>query len=162
MDLKKEDDIPSSSAILQIESFGIKYRIVNIPPGIHCVNQSAEAAGIPIQRAFKTLLLKSKFNEFLLCNLPYIQQIDTKKLSIVSSLTGLSMAPTVDIAPIIGSECNTVSPLGLCQALPYYVDNQLFEDCLVYLGSGISDVVIEVSSVDLLNSLHPVCGDFSK
>ena len=161
MDLKKEDNVLSSSAILQIESFGIKYRIVKLPPGIHCASQSAEAAGIPIQRAFKTLL-KSKFDEFLLCSLPCIQQVDTKKLSIVSNLTGLSMAPKADIAPIIGFECNTVSPFGLCQALPYYVDNQLLEDRLVYLGSGISDVVIELPSVDLLNSLHPVCGDFSK
>ncbi len=162
MDLKKEDNVPSSSAILQIESFGIKYRIVKLPPGIHCASQSAEVAGIPIQRAFKTLLLKSKFDKFLLCSLPYTQQVDTKKLSIVSNLTGLSMAPRADIAPIIGFECNAVSPFGLCQALPYYVDNQLLEDRLVYLGSGISDVVIELSSVDLLNSLHPVCGDFSK
>jgi len=34
---------------------------------------------------------------FLLCSLPYIQQVDTKKLSIVSNLTGLSMVPRADI-----------------------------------------------------------------
>lgn len=116
MDLKKEDNVPPSPAIVQIENLGIKYRIVQLPPGVRSASESASASGIPIERAFKTLLLKSNFDEFLLCSLPCLQQVDPKKLSTVSGLTGLSMAPRADIARITGFECNMVSPFGLSQA----------------------------------------------
>jgi len=92
---------------------------------------------------------------FLLCSLPYIQQVDTKKLSIVSNLTGLSMVPRADIYTHHRLRMQ-YGQSTVCPSSTLAVDNQLFEDRLVYLGSEYLSVVIEVSSVDLLNSLPSV------
>lgn len=110
----------------------------------------AEAAGIPVDKVFKTLVLEGDKNGYFVCIIPGGEEIDLKKAAIASSNKKVVMIKMKDLEPITGYIRGGCSPLGMKKNFPVYMDEKAFNHSLIYISAGIRGMQIKLSPNDLL------------
>lgn len=154
-----DDETLDSRSIDCVRRLGIPFRLIRHPKGTRTAQQLAALAGLPVDRVFKTILLRSAAGEYVLCSVPCLQQIDVAKVAALAGTEPLELATRDEVESVAGYRGNTVCAFGMRCPVPYYVDPQLFDDAQVYLGSGVAGVDLAVAVADLLRTLHPICAD---
>lgn len=80
-------------------------------------------------------------------------QVDWKTLRRHLGQSRLTTATAEEVLAITGYAIGAVSPLGLPQPLPIYIDDSVLAETEISLGSGVRGVTVILRSEDLLRAL---------
>ena len=145
-----------SPAAKHLSALGIDYGIAPHAKGVRSAEEFARAARIPLDRVFKTMLLKDFGGKHFLLICPAAERVDFDRLR-----ERFGAKPTLakrdEVSAATGYEPNSVSPFGIKRQLPLYADSRLFHGDRVYLGSGTPRIDIEITTQSVFEALQPIC-----
>lgn len=125
--------------------------------GDHIVSQvDMEAKDI-----FKTLVLKGN-NDYLVCCIPVLEEIDLKKLAKLSNHKSVAMIPMKDLLGVTGYIRGGCSPVGMKKKFNTYFDSSINKCGKIALSAGKRGYQMVVDAKELVSYLNAVIGDVIK
>lgn len=153
-------EVYSTPAEKHLQALGIPYRMVPHPQGISSSADFAKLVGIPLARVFKTLLLKSSDQDFVLCSLPADRKVTMSGLADAAGVRDLAMAPAGEINRILNTP-NVTPFTEAAIGLQFFLDSHALDEEVLYIGSGVPGFDVEIRVIDLLLATKPRLGKFA-
>ena len=110
----------------------------------------AEQLGQPIERLFKTLVLRGDRNGLFVCVIPGAEEVDLKKAAKVTGNKKCDLIPMKELLPTTGYIRGGCSPVGMKKALPTYFHTSINEYEYVYCSAGQRGLQFHISPADLI------------
>ena len=131
-----------------LEDLGIPYEVVEIDPAFSATAAFCEKYGYPLEQTCNTIIVlgKGATSKLAACVVPGAARLDVNNC--VRKLLGVrkaSFAPAELMKEATGMEVDGVTPLGLPECMPVYVDEHLTACEWVILGAGTRDAKVKVS-----------------
>ena len=130
----------------------IKYRIKeyeydeNHLSGEHIVNQ----VDLDANQIYKTLVLKG-IDDYLVCCIPVLEEIDLKKLAKVTHHKKVEMIYQKDLLKVTGYIRGGCSPIGMKKTFPTYYQKSILELEEVAVSAGKRGLQVILKPQDLIN-----------
>ncbi len=130
-----------------LEDLGIPYEVLEIDPAFSDTAAFCERYGYPLEQTCNTIIVlgKGETRKFAACVVAGATRLDVNKR--VRKLLGVrkaSFAPAELMREVTGMEVGGVTPIGLPEGMPLYVDERLTAHEWVILGAGSRDAKIKV------------------
>lgn len=110
----------------------------------------AEQLNEPIEKVFKTLVLKGDKTGYFVCIIPGAEELDLKKAAKISGNKNCDMIPMKELLPITGYIRGACSPIGMKKAFPTF----MHESCLsfgdIYVSAGKRGLQVNINPSDLI------------
>lgn len=105
----------------------------------------------PVNRLFKTLVLKGDKSGYFICIIPGDQELNLKLAAKVSDNKNCQMIPMKDLLNVTGYIRGACSPIAMKKKFPTYIDNSCADFDFIYISAGIRGLQIQINSSDLIN-----------
>lgn len=134
-----------------LDQLGINYELRSYE--VSEVHQSAEdvaeAIGVSPEKIYKTLVLRSFKDAFIVCVIPANAQLDLKKAAAASGSKSCEMLPMKDLLSITGYVRGGCSPIGMKKPYPTYIEEiaTLEEYIIVSAGKKGTQIVLKPSDL---------------
>jgi Cys-tRNA(Pro)/Cys-tRNA(Cys) deacylase len=113
----------------------------------------AEQLNQPVEKVFKTLVLKGDKTGYFVCVIPGAEEVDLKKAAKVSGNKNCEMIPMKELLPVTGYIRGACSPIGMKKPFPTYIH----ETCLcfpqIYISAGKRGLQLYIAPPDLINEI---------
>ncbi|MGI5911006.1 MAG: YbaK/EbsC family protein [Syntrophomonadaceae bacterium] len=125
-------------------------KIINLDTDTSTAYLAAQALGIEVAQIAKSILLKTKNNEFFMVVASGDARIDNKA---VKNLMGsrVRMASGDEVLKITGFSIGGVCPFALENDIPIYIDKSLQRFDIVYTAAGTSNTILPITFNQLCN-----------
>jgi Cys-tRNA(Pro)/Cys-tRNA(Cys) deacylase len=123
---------------------------------------AAELLDVPVNRVFKTLVARGDKPGVVIVSIPGGSELDLKALALVSGNKKVEMVSLKEVQPLTGYIRGAVSPLGIKQAYPYYIDESALGEDLIIISAGIRGTQIEIAPADLKKAAYAVTGKLTR
>ena len=140
-------------AVVQARASGIEFKLHEFPPdeNIHCkasgsTVETVKAIGLPLGRVFKTLVVELDDAELVIAVVPIACQLDLKRLAAAAGSRHADLANPKDAERATGYQRGSISPLGLRQRLPVFIDDSAFAMPGIYVSGGREGLEIELTA----------------
>ncbi len=110
---------------------------------------------------FKTLVLKGN-NDYLVCCIPVLEEIDLKKLAKVSNNKSVAMIHMKDLLAVTGYIRGGWSPIGMKKKFDTYFDSSVNNCDKIALSAGKRGYQMIVNASELINYLDAKICDVIK
>lgn len=97
----------------------------------------AEQLGEPIERVFKTLVLKGDRNGLFVCVVPGDREVDLKRAARLTGNKSADLLPMKELLPATGYIRGGCSPIGMKKRLPTFVDASCEAFDAIYVSAGV-------------------------
>ena len=121
---------------------------------VHVASQLNE----PIEKVFKTLVLKGDKTGFFVCVIPGAEEVDLKKAALISGNKNCEMIPLKELLPITGYIRGACSPIGMKKHFPTYIHETCLNYETIYVSAGKRGLQLLVSPKDLINVIKSDAG----
>ncbi|MBS3797736.1 MULTISPECIES: Cys-tRNA(Pro) deacylase [unclassified Pseudoalteromonas] len=111
-------------------------------------------------RVFKTLVLETAEQGFVVAITPVHQQVNTKSLAKLAGSKKAAMAAGADVERVTGYVLGGVSPFAQKKRLPVYVHQSALAQDTIYVSAGKRGVELALAPQDLITLLQARCGEF--
>lgn len=138
----------------------IKYEIIpyevdeNDLSAVHVAGQLNE----PVERVFKTLVLKGDKTGYFVCIIPGAEEVDLKKAAVVSGNKSCDMIPMKDLLPVTGYIRGACSPVGMKKHFATYIHETCLNQDKIYVSAGKRGLQLMISPEDLIHEIHATVG----
>ena len=128
--------IPKTNAARLVEAAGIPFELVpyEVDESNLAADHVAEQLGEPIERVFKTLVLRGDRNGLFVCIMPGDMEVDLKVAARISGNKSCAMLHMKELLPETGYIRGGCSPVGMKKQYPTYIE----EAALLYDEIGVS------------------------
>ena len=120
---------------------------------------TAAVLGEPIERIFKTLVLRGDKTGLFVCVIPGAEEVDLKKAARVTGNKKVEMIHVKELLPLTGYIRGGCSPIGMKKALPTWFHQSLMEHESVYCSAGQRGLQFRLAPADLLRAAHGTLAD---
>lgn len=110
----------------------------------------AAQLGEPVERVFKTLVLKGDRNGLFVCVVPGDREVDLKRAARLSGNKSADLIPMKELLPATGYIRGGCSPIGMKRRLPTFVDASCEAFDTVYVSAGVRGLQLRLAPADLL------------
>ena len=112
----------------------------------------AEQLGEPIERVFKTLVLRGDWTGVLICVVPGDAEVDLKAAARASGNKSVEMLHMKDLLPTTGYIRGGCSPIGMKKSFPTYIHStcRLYDS--IYVSAGVRGLQIRIAPDDLIRT----------
>ena len=118
----------------------------------------AHKVGIPVERVFKTLVVRGdKSGVFMAC-IPGAAELDLKALATVSQNKKVEMVHLKEVQPLTGYIRGGVSPIGAKKQYLVYVDASILQWTDVAISAGMRGKQIILAPKDLIRAVNAQLG----
>ncbi len=124
--------------------------------------RAAELLGFPVGQVFKTLVARGDKSGIVVATVPGGYELDLKRLARLSGNKKVEMVPLKEIQPLTGYIRGAVSPLGIKQNYPFYIDESVYGYSTVVVSAGLRGLQIEIAPEDLVTALGAVSGRLTR
>ena len=114
----------------------------------------AEQLGQPIERLFKTLVLRGDKTGLFVCVIPGAEEVDLKKAAKVTGNKKVEMIHVKELLPLTGYIRGGCSPIGMKKPLPTWFHQSLTDYDTVFCSAGIRGLQFRLAPQDLLRAAH--------
>ena len=118
----------------------------------------AEQLNEPVERVFKTLVLKGDKTGYFVCIIPGEETVDLKKAAKVSGNKNCEMIPMKDLLPVTGYIRGACSPIGMKKPFPTFIHETCLLFDLIYISAGQRGLQLEINPQDLIAIIHAEVG----
>ena len=153
----------STSVTRDLDSKGIAYRVFTHPGPIHSLEQAARERGQRPEQVVRSIVFRLGESQFVMVLVAGAQQISWPILRGYLGVSRMTMAAPDEILAQTGYPTGAVSPLGLPEPMRILVDESVFLQGEVSIGSGIRYTTVILRTDDLKRLLGEVeIGRFSR
>jgi len=144
--------IDKTNAARLLDKAGISYELIS-----YTVDESdlgaihvAEQLNQPIEKVFKTLLLKGDKTGYFVCIVPGAEEVDLKMAAKVSGNKKCDMIPMKELLPVTGYIRGACSPIGMKKRFPTYIHETCLDFDRIYVSAGQRGLQIHLAPRDLI------------
>jgi Cys-tRNA(Pro)/Cys-tRNA(Cys) deacylase len=119
----------------------------------------AQQLGQPIERLFKTLVLRGDKTGLFVCVIPGAEEVDLKKAAKVTGNKKVEMIHVKELLPLTGYIRGGCSPIGMKKPLPTYFHQTLMDHESVYCSAGQRGLQFHLAPADLLHAAKGTLAD---
>ena len=145
-----------TNAARQLDQLKITYELIayqvdeNDLGAVHI----AEQLGQPIERLFKTLVLRGDRTGLFVCVIPGAEEVDLKKAAKVTGNKKVEMIHVKELQPLTGYIRGGCSPIGMKKALPTYFHQSIMNYDTVFCSAGLRGLQFRIAPSDLICAAH--------
>lgn len=140
-------------SVLDLEARGIPHRVFVHAGPVESLEQAAKERGQAPEQVVRSLLFRLTEGEFALVLVAGSAQIAWKTLRQFFSRRRLTIASEEEVIQKTGYKIGAVSPFGLAEPIPIYIDQSVLDQKELSLGSGQRGTAIILKSMQLLDAL---------
>lgn len=147
-----------------LDSLGIPYKMVTyeVDPDNLAATHVAEQLGEPIERVFKTIVLKGAKSGPIVCVVAGNREVDLKKAAAVSGNKSVEALPLKDLLPTTGYIRGGCTAIGMKKRFPVYVSQELATFDKIFVSAGIRGMQLELTPADYLRASEGILSDIVK
>jgi Cys-tRNA(Pro)/Cys-tRNA(Cys) deacylase len=119
----------------------------------------AAQLGQPIERLFKTLVLRGDRTGLFVCVIPGAEEVDLKKAAKVTDNKKVEMIHVKELLPLTGYIRGGCSPIGMKKMLPTWFHQSLTDYDTVYCSAGQRGLQFRLAPADLVRAAHGTLAD---
>lgn len=112
----------------------------------------AEQIGVPVQRVFKTLVLKGNVGGYFVCIIPGNDELDLKKSAKLTGCKSCEMIPMKDLLAVTGYIRGACSPIGMKKRFRTFLHESCLEFDRIHVSAGLRGLQIRISPQDLISA----------
>lgn len=118
-----------------------------------------DKVNLDANQIFKTLVLHDNHNEYLVCCIPVLEEIDLKKLAKLAKRKNVEMIHQKDLLNVTGYIRGGCSPVGMKKKFPTYIDESILDVEKVAFSAGKRGYQMVVNTSEIINYLQAVLGN---
>ena len=120
---------------------------------------TAELLSEPIERIFKTLVLRGDKTGLFVCVIPGAEEVDLKKAAKVTGNKKVEMIHVKELLPLTGYIRGGCSPIGMKKPLPTWFHLTLTNYDTVFCSAGQRGLQFRIAPQDLLRAAKGIIAD---
>ncbi len=152
----KRSKVSKTNAMRFLDNLGISYVTHQYefdPDNVGAESVIAET-GLDPNNVFKTLVLRTSDDSYLVCVIPGLSTLDLKKVAQVTGHKSVHMIHVKELEPLTGYKRGGCSPFGLKHPFPIVLSSQGKSVDSLIVSGGKRGVQIELSVSDFLKSAN--------
>lgn len=110
----------------------------------------AESLGEPIERVFKTLVLRGDRTGHFVCVIQGDKEVDLKLAAKVSGNKKCDLIPMKELLPTTGYIRGGCTPIGMKKTFPTFIDESCLEFDYIYISAGLRGLQLRLAPTDLI------------
>lgn len=110
----------------------------------------AESLGEPIERVYKTLVLKGDRNGHFVCVIQGDKEVDLKFAAKVSGNKKCDLIPMKELLPTTGYIRGGCTPIGMKKPFPTFIDESCLVFDYIYISAGQRGLQLRLAPTDLI------------
>ena len=156
--------IPKTNAARLVEAAGIPFELVpyEVDESNLAADHVAEQLGEPIERVFKTLVLRGDRNGLFVCIMPGDMEVDLKVAARISGNKSCAMLHMKELLPETGYIRGGCSPIGMKKKYPTWIDETAVLCDKIYVSAGARGQQIILAPDDLAACVEAEYADLTK
>lgn len=121
---------------------------------IHVAGQLNE----PIEKVFKTLVLKGDKTGYFVCVIPGAEEVDLKKAASISGNKNCAMIPMKELLPVTGYIRGACSPIGMKKHFPTYIHESCTDCEYIFVSAGKRGLQLLIAPKDMIATINATIG----
>jgi Cys-tRNA(Pro)/Cys-tRNA(Cys) deacylase len=153
-----------TNAARQLDQKGITYSIrqYDVDEADLSAQAAADKMGFPIERVFKTIVVRGDKTGVLLCCIPGHLELDLKALAYLSGNKKAEVVSLKEVQPLTGYIRGGVSPIGTKKKYPVFMDSSSQRFDQIAVSAGLRGFQISIHPDDLVKATDARYGSISK
>lgn len=149
-----EKGIKKTNAARLLDQLKIEYQLIpyEVDENDLGATHIAEQLGQPIERLFKTLVLRGDKTGLFVCVIPGAEEVDLKKAAKVTGNKKAEMIHVKELLPLTGYIRGGCSPIGMKKPLPTYFHQSVTDYDKVYCSAGQRGLQFCIAPADLVKA----------
>lgn len=119
----------------------------------------AESLGEPIERVYKTLVLKGDRNGHFVCIVQGDKEVDLKAAAKVSGNKSAEMIPMKELLPTTGYIRGGCTPIGMKKRFPTFIDTTVLSYDYIYISAGVRGLQLKLNPEQLISFVDAQVAD---
>lgn len=146
------DKINKTNAARLLDRAHISYRLIpyHVDPDNLAADHVAAELGEPIERVFKTIVLKGMRNGHFVCVVPGNFEVSLKLAAEVMHDKSAEPIHVKELQPLTGYIRGGCSPIGLKKPLPIFIHESAMQFDTIFISAGMRGLQIEIAPADLV------------
>lgn len=136
-----------------LRTLGVPHRVFRHPGSVESLEQAAAERGQRPSQVVRSILFRLTQDNFAMVLVAGPDQVAWRTLRQVVGQSRLTMASEDEVLAVTGYPIGAVSPFGLPQPLPLYIDDSVVAEDEISIGSGVRGTTVILRSADLLRVL---------
>ena len=147
--------INKTNAARLLETAGIHFELIpyEVDESNLSVDHVAEQLGEPIERVFKTLVLRGDRGGLFVCVMPGDMEVDLKVAARISGNKSCAMIHMKELLPETGYIRGGCSPIGMKKPLPTFIYESALLYDYIYVSAGARGLQLKIAPEDLIRFL---------
>lgn len=144
--------IEKTNAARLLDRAGIAYGLIpyEVDENDLAATHVAESLGEPIERVYKTLVLRGDRNGHFVCVVQGDKEVDLKAAAKVSGNKSADLIPMKELLPTTGYIRGGCSPIGMKRRFPTFIDSSCAAFDYIYISAGVRGLQIRIAPDDLV------------
>lgn len=141
-----------TNAARLLDRAGIQYTLVpyEVDESDLAATHVAESLGEPIERVFKTLVLRGDRTGHFVCVIPGDKEVNLKTAARISGNKSADLIPMKELLPTTGYIRGGCTPIGMKRRFPTFIDSSCETFDHIYISAGVRGLQLRLSPADLV------------
>lgn len=144
--------IEKTNAARLLDRAGISYELIpyEVDENDLAATHVAESLGEPIERVYKTLVLRGDRNGHFVCVVQGDREVDLKAAAKASGNKSADLIPMKELLPTTGYIRGGCSPIGMKRRFPTFIDLSCEAFDYIYISAGVRGLQLRIAPSDLV------------
>ena len=144
--------IEKTNAARLLDRAGIAYELIpyEVDENDLAATHVAESLGEPIERVYKTLVLRGDRNGHFVCVVQGDREVDLKAAAKASGNKSADLIPMKELLPTTGDIRGGCSPIGMKRRFPTFIDSSCEAFDYIYISAGVRGLQLRIAPSDLV------------
>ena len=119
----------------------------------------AEQLGEPIERVYKTLVLRGDRNGHFVCIVQGDKEVNLKAAAKISGNKSAEMIPMKELLPTTGYIRGGCTPIGMKKRFPTFIDTTCTQYDYIYISAGVRGLQLKLNPEQLISFIDAQVAD---
>lgn len=144
--------IEKTNAARLLDRAGIAYELIpyEVDENDLAATHVAESLGEPIERVYKTLVLRGDRNGHFVCVVQGDREVDLKAAAKASGNKSADLIPMKELLLTTGYIRGGCSPIGMKRRFPTFIDSSCEAFDYIYISAGVRGLQLRIAPSDLV------------
>ena len=145
--------IDKTNAARLLDRAGVGYELIPyvVDESDLAATRVAESLGEPIERVYKTLVLRGDRSGYFVCVIQGDREVDLKAAAKVSGNKKCDLIAMKELLPTTGYIRGGCTPIGMKKRFPTYIHSTALNFPFIYISAGVRGLQIKIAPEDLIN-----------
>lgn len=157
------EKITKTNAARLLDKAGISYRLIPYPvdPDNLAASHVAQELGEPLERVFKTIVLRGAKNGYFVCVVPGNCEVSLKRAAAAFGDKSAEPIHLKELLPLTGYIRGGCSPIGLKKPFPILIHKTAVEYQSIFISAGMRGLQLELKPGDLIDFVNATVSDIA-